>query len=63
LEDYIQQKKGSFYTLERLKVDAEKSKPAKSAVLIVDRKTEGKQNKKFSKKKKEETTRRRHGRH
>lgn len=63
LEDYIQQKKGSFYTLEKLQVDAEKSKPVKSSVIVVDKKTEGKQHKKFSKKKKEETTRRRRGRH
>lgn len=63
LEDYIQQKKGSFYTLEKLQAEAEKSKPVKSSVIVVDKKTEGKQHKKFSKKKKEETTRRRRGRH
>jgi hypothetical protein len=62
LEDYIQQKKGSFYTLEKLQADAKKSKQVKSEILVVDKKTEGKQNKKFSKKKKEETHRRHHGR-
>lgn len=61
LIDYIEQRKGSFFTAEKLK-EAQSKSNAKNLEMNIDKTTEGKQNKKFSKKKKEEKSRR-HRRH
>jgi hypothetical protein len=63
LESYIKEKKGSFYTLEKLKADAEKkNKTTRSTSIEAEGKYEGKQKRKFPKNK-EKTRRPRRGRH